>query len=177
MEEQNKQKKEFQILVVDDDLPILDFFKRLFGKRYSISVALDGKEAIRLVKERKFNLIFIDIRLPGPSGVDVLEEIKKLNPDAITIVMSGYSVEEEVKKAMQLGAQEFLPKPFEDIDKIMTIKEVAEYLNLHHLTVYRLAKEGKIPFFFRVGRQWRIKKQLLEKWVDQETERRRQNAA
>lgn len=162
MEEQ----KEFQILVIDDDVPILDFFKRLFGKKYSISVALDGIEAIKLVKERKFNLIFIDVRLPGPSGVDVLEEIKNLNPDAIVVVMSGYSVQEEVRRAMQLGAQEFLPKPFDDIEKIMTIEEVARYLHLHNLTVYRLAQTGKIPAF-KVGGRWRIKKEILKKWIDQ----------
>ncbi len=165
-----EERKEFQILVVDDDVPILDFFKRLFGKINSLSVALDGIEAIKLAKERKFNLIFIDVRLPGPSGVDVLQEIKKLNPDAIVIVMSGYSVQEEVRRAMQLGAQEFLPKPFDDIEKIMTIEEVAEYLHLHNLTVYRLAQTGKIPAF-KVGGSWRIKKEVLKKWIDQEGRR------
>ena len=167
-----KNQKDFCMLIVDDDASILEFFKRLMGSQYDISVALDGSEALKLAKERKFNLIFLDIRLPGPSGVDILEELKKLNPDAIVVVMSGYSVEEEVKKAMEMGAQEFLPKPFEDIEKIMTIEEVAEYLHVHNLTVYKLANEGKIPFF-KVGRQWRIKKQLLEKWVDQDAERRR----
>jgi len=50
-------------------------------------------------------------------------------------------------------------------DEIMTIKDVAKYLRLHFLTVYRLAHEGKIPVM-KIGRQWRFKRSLLEKWME-----------
>ena len=155
---------EFQILVVDDDFTILEFFKRLFGKKYSLSVALNAAEALKLAQERKYGLIFIDVRLPGPSGVDLLEEIKKLNPDAVAVMMSGYSVDEEMSRALKIGAQEFIQKPFVNINDLMSIKDVAEYLSLHHLTVYRLAQTGEIPMF-KIGKQWRIKKEMLDKWV------------
>ena len=49
-------------------------------------------------------------------------------------------------------------------DPILTVDEVAEYLNLHPLTVRRLARDGEIPAF-KTGRQWRIKRELLEKWI------------
>lgn len=49
-------------------------------------------------------------------------------------------------------------------DPIMTVDEVAEYLSLHPLTVRRLARDGEIPAF-KVGRQWRIKRELLDKWI------------
>ena len=58
------------------------------------------------------------------------------------------------------------------LDPIMTVDEVAEYLNLHPLTVRRLARDGEIPAF-KVGRQWRIKRELLEKWI---ADRSAQNA-
>jgi len=169
MDEIKKQDK-FRMLVVDDDPSVLNFFKRLFGKQYSLSVAMDGDEAIRMTKHGKYHLIFLDVKLPGMDGVEVLAEIKKLNPDAVIVMISGYDVEEDVRRALEKGAQDFLPKPFSDISRIMTIKDVAEYLNLHQLTVYRLAQQGKIPFF-KTGRQWRIKKDILEKWVDQEEKR------
>ena len=57
-------------------------------------------------------------------------------------------------------------------DPIMTVDEVAEYLNLHPLTVPRLARDGEIPAF-KMGRQWRIKRDLLEKWI---ADRSAQNA-
>lgn len=58
----------------------------------------------------------------------------------------------------------------EDSDRIMTIKEVARYLGLHELTVRRLAREGEIPAF-KIGRQWRVKKDLLDRWIERETMR------
>jgi len=72
---------------------------------------------------------------------------------------------------MDMGAQDFI-KPFDDRDQIMTIEKVARYLSLHELTVRRLAREGEIPAF-KVGRQWRIKKALLDRWIEQEVSRRR----
>jgi len=164
-----EKKDKLRILVVDDEIAILNFFKRLFGKQCLISVAMDADEAIRMVKNLEFNLIFLDVRLPGTSGAEALRDIKKANPNAVVVMMSGYDVESEVRKAMEIGAQEFLPKPV-DINRIMTIKEAAEYLKVHQLTIYRLAQKGKIPFS-KVGRQWRVKKEILEKWVEQETKR------
>jgi excisionase family DNA binding protein len=58
----------------------------------------------------------------------------------------------------------------EDGDHIMTIEEVARYLSLHELTVRRLAREGEIPAF-KIGRQWRVKKDLLDRWIERETMR------
>ena len=72
--------------------------------------------------------------------------------------------------AMAMGAQDFLPKPFQDLDEIMTIEEVARYLSLHELTVRRLAREGEIPAF-KVGRQWRVKRRILDRWIERETRR------
>lgn len=51
---------------------------------------------------------------------------------------------------------------------VMTLQEVAKYLSLHELTVRRLAREGGIPAF-KVGRQWRVKKDLLDRWIERET--------
>ena len=53
-------------------------------------------------------------------------------------------------------------------DPIMTIDEVAEYLDLHPLTVRRLARDGEIPAF-KVGRQWRIKRAILDRWLAEES--------
>ncbi len=67
--------------------------------------------------------------MPGMDGVETLEKIKSMSPDSIVVMMSGYSVEEEVKRALALGATDFISKPFEDVDQIMTIEEVAHYLS------------------------------------------------
>jgi excisionase family DNA binding protein len=56
----------------------------------------------------------------------------------------------------------------DELDPIMTIDEVAEYLDLHPLTVRRLARDGEIPAF-KVGRQWRVKRAILERWLAEES--------
>jgi len=163
-------KKDFKVLVVDDEPEIGQTFQRLLGGAQVVDVARDGYEALEKIKGTPYNLIFLDVRLPGMDGVQTLESIKEVLPDAIVVMISGYEVEEEVRRAMAMGAQDFLPKPLDDVDKIMTIEEVARYLSLHELTVRRLAREGAIPAF-KVGRQWRVKKSLLDRWIEQEAYR------
>ncbi len=164
----NKSSKAFRVLVVDDDPEIGTLFRRVLGNRsQTVTVARDGYEALERVNQEKYDLVFLDVKLPGMDGVETLEKIKNISPDSIVVMMSGYSVEEEIKKAIDMGAQDFLTKPFEDMDQIMTIEEVARYLSLHELTVRRLAREGEIPAF-KIGRQWRVKKTLLDRWIERE---------
>lgn len=162
--------KSFKVLVVDDDQEIGYMFQRLLGGPQTVTIARDGYEALDMIQSEPYDLIFLDVRLPGMDGVRTLEEIKRIRPDSIVVMMSGYSVEEEIKRAMALGAQDFIAKPFEDIDEIMTIEEVARYLSLHELTVRRLARDGEIPAF-KIGRQWRVKKALLDRWIEREAMR------
>jgi excisionase family DNA binding protein len=58
--------------------------------------------------------------------------------------------------------------PMEKAPSLMTVEEVAEYLQLHPLTVRRLARENKVPFF-KLGRQWRAKKELLDQWIEEQS--------
>jgi two-component system response regulator (stage 0 sporulation protein F) len=167
---QEKKRKTFHVLVVDDEEQIGFLFQRLLGGTQEVTVARDGYEALEKAKEQPFDLIFLDVRLPGMDGVETLEKLKQILPDAIVVMMSGYSVEEEVRRALAMGAQDFIAKPFEDPDQIMTIEQVARYLSLHELTVRRLAREGEIPAF-KVGRQWRVKKALLDRWIEREASR------
>jgi len=163
--------KTFHVLVVDDDPEVGALFRKVLGdSSQSVTVARDGHEAMEKVSAQKYDLIFLDVKLPGMDGVETLEKIKSISPDSIVVMMSGYSVEEEVKKAMEMGAQDFISKPLEDVDQIMTIEEVARYLSLHELTVRRLAREGEIPAF-KIGRQWRVKKNLLDRWIEREVMR------
>ncbi len=167
-----KREKPFNVLVVDDEEEIGVLFQRLLGGSQKVTVARDGYEALEKAQEKPFDLIFLDVHLPGMDGVETLEKLKRILPDAVVVMMSGYSVEEEIRRAMDIGAQDFIAKPFEDPDQIMTIEQVARYLSLHELTVRRLAREGEIPAF-KVGRQWRVKKALLDRWIEREATRHR----
>jgi excisionase family DNA binding protein len=167
-----KKERAFNVLVVDDEEDIGFLFQRLLGGAQKVAVARDGYEALEKAQETSFDLVFLDVRLPGMDGVETLEKLKMILPDAVVVMMSGHSVEEEIKRAFDMGAQDFIAKPFEDPDQIMTIEQVARYLSLHELTVRRLAREGEIPAF-KVGRQWRVKKTLLDRWIEREATRSR----
>jgi excisionase family DNA binding protein len=159
--------QEFSVLVVDDDKDVGYLFEQLLGGPQEVTFAADGYDAIAKAQQKKYDLVFLDVRLPGLGGVETLRRLKELLPDAIVVMMSGHEVSDEIKEAFSAGAQDFISKPFRDVSEIMTIEQVARYLSLHELTVRRLARDGEIPAF-KVGRQWRVKRDLLDKWIERE---------
>lgn len=162
------QEQDFNVLVVDDDPDVGYLFERLLGGPQQVTIATHGAEAIELVQHTRFDLAFLDMRLPGgPDGIETLKRIKEISPNTIVVMMSGHNVQDKVQEAFALGAQDFLAKPFRDIGEIMTMEQVARYLSLHELTVRRLARDGEIPAF-KVGRQWRVKRELLDRWIERE---------
>ena len=125
------QDKDFRVLVVDDDQDIGFLFERLLGGPQEVTVAADGYEAVEKMRAQKYDLVFLDVRLPGIDGVETLKQLKEIAPDSVVIMMSGHDVDKEVQKAFALGAQDFLEKPFRDVSEIMTIEQVARYLSRH----------------------------------------------
>lgn len=111
------------VLVVDDRLEDRETFKDVLGsKGYKVTTAKDGYEAIELVKKGNFDIIFIDVKMPGIDGVKTFEEIHKIKPDIPVIMVTGYTVEELLKDALDKGAYACIYKPI-DMDKILKIVE------------------------------------------------------
>ncbi len=111
------------ILVVDDRLEDRETFKDLLeDKGYKVTTAKDGYQAIELVKQGKFNVIFIDVKMPGINGIKTFEEVHKIRPDVPVIMVTGYSVEELVEEAVNKGAYACVYKPL-DMDNILKVIE------------------------------------------------------
>src|SRR5688572_7841396 len=113
-----------RILVVDDESGIRDGLKvSLEQLGYEVNTAESGEAALRQVKNNpaQISCVVTDYRMPGMSGFDVLKEIKKTQPATKVIVMTGYGSIHHAVEAMQLGADDYLPKPFklEDLEKII----------------------------------------------------------
>jgi len=109
------------VLVVDDRLEDREIFKDILeSKGYKVITAKDGYEAIELVKKGNFNIIFIDVKMPGIDGIKTFEEIHKIRPGIPVIMVTGYSAEELVKDAIDKGAYTCIYKPL-DTDKILEI--------------------------------------------------------
>ncbi len=113
------------VLVVDDQVGMLETFTDILEDRgFSVVTAEDGFSAIKKVKEQSFDIIFMDIKMPGINGVQTYREIKKINPKIAVIMMTAYSVEDLIKEAIDEGAYTVIYKPF-DMDKVIqTIERV-----------------------------------------------------
>lgn len=116
---------EKKILLVDDDEIILDFFGP-FLKRMGFSplTAAKGGEAVEIYREYQPGLVFLDISLPDKDGLEVLKEIKSINPQAKVVMLSGLEDSRTRGKADELGALDYIYKPV-TIDVLK--KKIAEY--------------------------------------------------
>jgi len=109
------------ILVVDDYFADRETLKSILEERgYRVFVAESGNEALTQVKENHFDIVFLDIRLPDIDGAQIFEEVKAIDPEAAVIMMTGYSEEELVRRAISHGAYTCIYKPF-DVEKILTV--------------------------------------------------------
>jgi DNA-binding response OmpR family regulator len=100
------------VLLVDDEEEIVNFMER-FLKRFKIgsTKALSGEAAIQAYEKDKMDFVFLDVRMEGMSGLDVLKELKKKNPDVKVIMVTGSSSSQD--EARQLGAIDYISKPID----------------------------------------------------------------
>lgn len=107
-----------KILVVDDEPIIGTMFKReLESKGYDVDVAPDGTAALELVSSNKYDLVFMDIVMPGINGIETCKEIKKTCPDLTVTLMTGKIDRETLDKEtdfVNAGGRNFLYKPFSE---------------------------------------------------------------
>lgn len=102
-----------RILVAEDDAPMAEFLHQgLCEEHFSVQVVADGKEAQRLASEMPFDLLLLDLNLPGASGLDVLRTVRSCKPDLpVLIVTASDSVEERIR-GLDAGADDYVAKPF-----------------------------------------------------------------
>ncbi len=111
------------ILVVDDQFGDRETLKAILeGKGYRVAAASDGAEAIRMVKEGHYDIIFLDMRLPDMNGAETFEQVKAIDPRAVVIMMTGYTEAELVERAISHGAYTCIHKPF-NMEKVITLVE------------------------------------------------------
>jgi two-component system response regulator HydG len=124
-------KPEPTILVVDDDHAHRTMLRTLIGGwGYTVEEADDGGTAIRMVQERFYDLILMDVRMVHVSGLEALEEIKKYNPAIPVIIMTAYSSVDTAVEALKQGAHDYLTKPL-DFEKLkLTVRRAMEHTRL-----------------------------------------------
>jgi two-component system sensor histidine kinase/response regulator len=111
--EQRKVPQKATILVIDDEEAMRYSCSQVLNKDgYVTETADDGYSGLRKIKEVKPDLVLIDLKMPGMGGMELLEKIGQIDPDIISVVITGYATIESAVEAMKLNAYDFLPKPF-----------------------------------------------------------------
>jgi DNA-binding response OmpR family regulator len=152
--------KKQNILVVDDEKNIRTTLRQaLEAEGYQVSTAVSGEDALTKLAESEFNLIFLDIKLPGVSGIEVLRKMRDEGKHAPVVVITAYGTIESAVEAMKMGAIDYLRKPFSP-DQIREIAETVlsrPDLKEHELETY--------DQFIEYSKMW-INQQKFDKAAD-----------
>ena len=116
------EKQDLQVLVVDDDESLVGVLSLLLGEEgYQVKTASSGEEALELFRAGSFPLVISDVKMPGMSGIELLQKIKALDGTTEVIIMTSYATLNVAISAFRSGAYDFMIKPFEDIELVVAI--------------------------------------------------------
>ncbi|MBI3813669.1 MAG: sigma-54-dependent Fis family transcriptional regulator, partial [Nitrospinae bacterium] len=138
----------YKILIADDEPDTLDLCSKVLKKEgYEVFTAKDGLEAMAMIRENPFDLLLLDIKMPGKNGMEVLDEAAAIGLD--TVMITAYSSVETAVEAMRKGAKDYLAKPFESSDIRSVVEKVISQQRLLRTESY--LAEGTESFGAFVG--------------------------
>lgn len=119
------------VLLIDDEPANLRLLRRVLGAEYDTKLAENGEEGLKILESEKISLIISDQRMPGMTGVQVLEESQKIQPEAIRILLTGYTDIQALIDAINSGRiYKYVQKPWDAEDLKLTVKRAIESLEL-----------------------------------------------
>ncbi len=134
--------RSLRVLFVDDETSLREFMRSELPRLgHEVTVCPDGKAALKALEKATFDAAILDLRMPGMSGLEVLEHLKKVSPDTEAVVMTGHASIETATMAMRLGAADYMTKPCKlaDIEAVLT--RMADRRELKHKN---LALESRV---------------------------------
>jgi DNA-binding NtrC family response regulator len=116
-----------RLLVVDDERGIVIALKGLFTKEgYEVETAESGEEALEKVKAGLFHVIITDLSMKGMSGLELLGKVREIDPACAVLMITAYGTQRIAVEAMKAGAEDYLPKPFDNDELRMKVRKVME---------------------------------------------------
>lgn len=126
-----------RILVADDEESMRWVLSKALRKKgYSVDLAADGNQALRQVREQSYDLVIVDIKMPGMSGLEFLDKARELRPDLLVVVMTAEASMKNAVEAMKRGAYDYITKPFDlevidaIIEKVSRARDVSNQVTL-----------------------------------------------
>jgi DNA-binding response OmpR family regulator len=112
-----------RVLLVDDEIDFVAILgERLTARGLSVQIALSGDEALAKLRPDQIDVVVLDISMPGMSGIEALEQIKRIKPSVKVILLTGYGSIDSGIQGLHLGADNYLMKPVETEDLVAKIK-------------------------------------------------------
>ena len=148
------------ILVVDDEETMRDSCQQALSREDNIvKVAEDGSTALAMLEKESFDLVILDLKMPGLSGMEVLNRIKQDDPEVVVVVITGYATVESAVEAMKSGAYDFIPKPFtpESLRAIVSRALEKRRLSLENILL-RTQLKGKLGEDVIIGESTSMRK-------------------
>lgn len=137
--------KRSSFLVVDDDQEVCNFFAYLLKRKgYDVQTANNGRDAFFKIESFRFNVALVDLKLPDSDGLTILKKLKQEQPECEVIIITGYSTVKTAIEAIQLGAFDYLEKPFIDIEEMESLLERA--LTIHARAHHAILTEAGLTF-------------------------------
>ncbi len=134
--------KSLRILFADDENSLREFMRAELPRLgHEVTVCPDGKAALKALEKAKFDAAVLDLRMPGMTGIEVLEQLKQVSPDTEVVIMTGHASMETAIEAVRLGAFDYLTKPCKLTEIEAILRKVAEKRELKHKT---LALESRV---------------------------------
>jgi len=132
------------ILIIDDEESMRDSCSQILLKsRYRVETVSDGTAGLLKIRDLRPDAVIVDLKMPGISGFEVLEELGRIDPRIVAIVVTGYATVESAVEAMKKGAFDFLPKPFTPEELRMILSRALEHRRLA-LEAEKLTREKKL---------------------------------
>lgn len=116
-----------KVLVVDDDPAVRSVVcRKMQGEGYDCTTATDGRDALEKAKSDNFDIVLLDIKMPGPSGMEVLPQIVNEHPDTCVVMITATIDTQTAVEAMKLGAYDYVTKPFNLDDLGIRVEKALE---------------------------------------------------
>lgn len=143
-----------RILIVDDEVDMLELLKRIIEDKtnYQVVITPDPLEVPHILEENAFDLVITDLRMPGQSGMELLETVRKKNDQIPFIILTAYGTIESAVEAMQKGAFSYITKPFKKEEILLAIDKAFNFQRLKNENQFlRKELEDKLKFPFLIG--------------------------
>ena len=148
------------IHVIDDEPIILEVLSQLLtSEGYEVESSSSGEEALQKYESRTFDLVLLDLMMPGMSGLDVLRALQRIQPEALVIIITAYASVESAIEAMKIGAFDYVQKPFKHEELLLTIARALAHKSLRDENLrLRSELDRKFSFSNIIGRSRAMEK-------------------